>query len=325
MGVAAQIGVFMRLNGWQKLGAALSIIWGVAAALYSHGEDVKGAESFAKLSYGVCSNAKMLAEDADLSSCEAAKAKNVETWLKDSSSNAAVTALAPIPLGWLVGFILLYLWRIQRAGFRLVVPWGDLSKPKKSFVIFCFFTSGGILLFVSVMVMNLYLDTKVPVNLSPFLDVTQTGDRVDVSGTWTRHGALAGREGDGMGVPLQTSKITCYRAERRCTEARASVSGNTLNSELVEYDLVSWTKDSIVLKSTDMCHEDIFTIDLNTKAVTGAGRRINGETTFCNMYPQGSGESEWRFRLESGFPIYWDIRSKARPWVLRVIQPFFGN
>ena len=98
----------MQLNGWQKLGVALSIAWAVAAGINTHNDDVERADNFAKLAYKTCSNTKMLAKDSDLSSCEKEKAANIETWMKDSGKNAAFAALAPIPFGWLAGFILLY-------------------------------------------------------------------------------------------------------------------------------------------------------------------------------------------------------------------------
>ena len=36
-------------------------------------------------------------------------------------------------------------------------------------------------------------------------------------------------------------------------------------------------------------------------------------------------ERSWSYRLAKGFPIYWDLRQKARPLPLRVVQSFFGH
>ena len=319
----ARQGEVMQLNGWQKLGIALSILWAVAIGAKTHSDDVEAAENFAKLSYKTCSNSKMLANDQDLTPCEKEKAASIETWMKDSDRNAAFAALAPIPLGWLAGFILLYLARIQIAGFRATVPWTDLTRPKEGFAIFCGAALMGALLMAATVVMNLYVDTQVPVALSPFMDVFRTGnDMVRASGTWTRHGATAG---SAMGYPLQTSTIDCYRSDNRCIEARASVSGNVLASESVLHDVESWTDSAIVMKDTSICVEEIYTIDINTKSVSGAGRRINNDKPYCKLSPATNLESEWTYRMENGFPIYWDIRSKARPWPLRVIQSLFGH
>lgn len=311
----------MRLSGWQKIGIALSILWAVAAGIHTRNDDVERADNFVNYAFKVCSDTKMLASDTDLRSCEKEKLINTETWMKDSEKNVAFAAFAPIPLGWLAGFILIYAWRIQVAGFRATVPWSELSRPKKGFAIFCMAALGTGLLFASMTVMNLYVDTEVPVGLAPFSDVIKTGDDlVSVTGTWTRQGSTAGAA---MGHPLQTSTIECNRQEKRCTEARASVSGHLLTSEVVEYDMQSWTKEAIVLKNNGMCAEEVYTIDLNTKTVSGAGRRINSDTKFCKLSP--SDEETWGYRMEKGFPIYWDLKMKARPFPLRVIQSFFGH
>ncbi len=311
----------MQLNLWQKIGIVLSILWVVGAGIHTRNEDVERADNFVKFAYKVCKDGKMVANDADLSSCEKEKAVNTETWMKDSDKNVAFAALAPIPFGWLAGFILLYAMRVQVAGFKAVVQWSELSRPKRGVVIFCFLASGAALLFASMTVMNLYVETEVPVALAPKSMVLKTGeDMVRATGTWTRQGNTAG---SAMGYPLQTSTIDCNRQERRCVESRASVAGNVLMSEVVEYDMQSWTKDSIVLKNTDLCVEEVYTIDLNTETVSGAGRHINGDTKFCKMSP--SDEERWGYRLADGFPIYWDLRMKARPPLLRVLQSFFGH
>ncbi len=122
---------------------------------------------------------------------------------------------------------------------------------------------------------------------------------------------------------LQTSRIECNKAERRCTEARASVAGNVLISDLVEYDLESWTAAAIVLYNDGPCVTEVFTIDLNTKTVSGAGHRINKDGAFCEMYP-GKDES-WNYQLSDGFKVYWEKREIARPFLLRLIQTLFGN
>lgn len=313
----------MRLNGWQKWGIALSILWAVTAAIQTHSEDVERANNFIKFSYKACTDSKIGGNKTDLSSCEEKKAIDIETWMKGSNMNVAVTALAPIPFIWFAGFILVYLLRIQVSGFRTIVPWPTFSKVQKAATIFCALSLGAGLLFVSMIIMNLYVDMQVPVTLSPFMDVMKIGDdRVLVKGTWTRHGAAAGSD---MGEPIQTSTIDCQRSENRCTEARASLYKNLLSSDVIEHDVQSWTDQFIVIKNIDVCSEEIYTIDLKTKTVSGLGRQINTDITICKPTSFKSEETEWNYRMESGFPIYLGLRKKARPWPLRILQPFFGN
>jgi len=79
----------------------------------------------------------------------------------------------------------------------------------------------------------------------------------------------------------------------RCTEARACIAGNLLKSYLVDNDVESWTAESIVLRNDAPCATEVFTIDLNTEAVSGAGRLINKDSLHCKMYPVE--EESWRY------------------------------
>ena len=311
----------MRLKGWQRLGIVLSTIWAVGAAIYQRNLDVDRAEGFAKFAYRVCLDSKSLAHDPDLASCEQERQKNLTVWMKGSWGNVAFIALVPIPLGWLAVFILFNAGRAANIGFRTVVPWAALSLPKKGFVIFCVLASGAVVLFGLLYVLNLYVDTKVPVALGLKASVIQTGeDLVTAEGTWTRSGLT---EDSAMGYPLQTSHIECIRSKRRCLEARASVGGIILTSELVEYEVESWSATTIVFKNESLCISEVFTIDLKTESVNGAGHPINKDVEYCEKY--GTKEESWNYRLSNGFEVYWAERQKARPILLRIIQAFFGN
>lgn len=166
--------------------------------------------------------------------------------------------------------------------------------------------------------MNLYVDTQVPVALSGAM-VTKSGDLVTAEGTWVRTDLIDGT----IANPLQTSRIECNKQENRCTEAKASVSGTLLSADLVEYEVESWTAASIVFRNDALCATEVFTIDLNTDAVSGAGRSINEDTRFCKMY--SGTKRPWHYRLSNGFEVYWGQRKQARPLPLRLIQSIFDN
>jgi hypothetical protein len=311
----------MRLSRWHRVGIVLSIIWAVGAGIYTRNADVEAADHFSNFAYKVCSDRKAIEHSSDLSNCSQERERNLATWMKGDKANVAFAALVPIPLGWLGGFILLYISRVQVAGFRAVVPWSALNWPKKVFVVLCAFTGLAVILLGVIEVLNLYVDTQVPVALSPFKDVIKTGDNlVTVEGTWTRSGATAGSS---MGYPLQTSKIVCSKEELRCIEGRAVVSGNVLTSDVVEYDVESWTASAIVLRLDGLCATEVYTIDLNTESVSGAGHSINKDSEYCKLY--GGNEEKWSYQLSNGFTVYWERRQKARPLPLRIVQTFFGN
>ncbi|MDQ2842421.1 MAG: hypothetical protein M3Y72_15520 [Acidobacteriota bacterium] len=299
-----------------------SIIWAVAAGIHTHNTDVESAESFAKFAYKTCTDSKVLNNDPDLSSCDSERIKNLNTWMNGDRGNVLFTALAPIPAFWLGVLILAYVARAQIVGFRAVVPWGTLPRFKKTFVVFCGIVTLATLLFAVVVVLNLEADRAVPVGLSTFLDVTRFGDSVTVQGTWTRTDLT----NDTIMNPIQTSKIECDKAQNRCIEATASVSSGSspvLMSDITEYDIQSWTADAIVMRRDDTCTTEVFTIDLNTNTVSGAGHRINENQTYCVM---NKGDRQaWSYQLVKGFDVYWHLRQNARPLMLRVFQSFFGN
>jgi len=320
----------MKLNAWQRAGIILSIVWALGAGFHTHSADVASADNFAKWAYKVCTDSKSLNHDTDLSSCDQERKKNLDTWMKGDGGNVAITALAPIPLFWFTAFILLYVGRAQVVGFCAVIPWTTLNRRKKSFVVFCALGSCLAILFGVTVALNLYVDTQVPVALSLIKDVIKMpGDNVVIAeGTWIRSGIS---ESSALGYPLQTSKIECIKQENHCIESMASVSsnpsvansGNVLMTDLTIYEIQSWTPDSIIFRNDLQCATEIFTIDLNTQAVTGAGHPSNFDDPWCKLHP--SEEKEWTYQLSNGFNVYWEERKKARPFVLRVIQTLFGN
>jgi hypothetical protein len=68
----------------------------LGAAIHQRNTDVERAEDFAKWAYRVCSDAKSLAHDSDLASCEQEREKNLAIWLKGNWGNVAFMALVPI-------------------------------------------------------------------------------------------------------------------------------------------------------------------------------------------------------------------------------------
>lgn len=312
----------MRMNGWLRWGIFFSIVWAIGAAIYQRSADVDAARNFAEFAYKVCTDTKALDHDPNLERCVRERTQHMETWMNGSWGNVAGVAFAPIPFGWLAAFILLHVGRAQAIGFRAVVPWGTLSRRTKVFVAFCVLSTLAAILFGVIGILNLLVDTRVPVALGSDASVIKTGpDLVTVEGTWARSDGPLGTQ---MAYPLQTSRIECNRQEQRCSEARALVSGNTLMSELIDYEVVNWSASAIVLKNEGMCVSEVLSIDLKTDAVSGAGHYINLDGDYCKKLASEK-EQEWHYHLGSGFPVYWEQRKRARPFVLRVIQAMFGN
>jgi hypothetical protein len=319
----------MKKNNWLILGVALSVLWAVAAGLHQHDADVAAAKTFANFAYKACIGSPENSGPAGARTCDQARQDNLATWMKNSGANVAVAALAPIPVGWLAGYILLTLWRIQVIGFRGVFPWSSLTRARKLAVFGCGAAVAAASFMLALTMLNLYADARVPVGLSSSMTVFSVGDdTVYAQGTWTRHGDSPGSE---MGYPLQTSTIICNRPARRCREARATVAeaetdggaSTLLSPELFEFEVSSWDNGVITYRDEGLCTSESYTIDTNTESVTGLGRAINEENQWCKSHP--ATEREWTYRMEDGFKVYWPLRQARRPALLKIIQSFFGN
>jgi hypothetical protein len=293
----------------------LSLIWAVGAAVHQRNADVGHAQNFATFSYNVCTDGKAPHADRDLASCERLRAKEVALMMQGSWGNVAFIALVPIPIGWLLAIILFYFGKAQVVGFRATVPLRSLRPLQKAFVYFCALFTAALLYFGVLGVLNLYTDSQVPVALSPFRDFSNTGDLVTASGTWVQ-------SENGANSPLQTSAISCRRQEGQCTEATATVEGDTLMNDLNEYPVESWNDSTIVYKDDELCASTVYTIDLKTEAVNRAWSLTNPGQPYCTKYGQNDHQTS---QLVAGFPVYWAKRKEARPYLLRLMQAIFGG
>lgn len=308
----------MQLNTWQRIGVFLSILWILGAGYHSHKADVEAANTFAQFSYKVCSDTKMLNHDSDLLSCDQERKQNFHTQMKSSSGNVAFAALAPVPFFWLGGVILLNIYRMQIVGFRSVVRWETLNPSKKTFVVFCMLSTFLFVLCGIVALLNLYVDARIPVSFYPRATVVRGGDEmVAAKGTWVRSGDSPQETG------LRTSTIECYKQERVCAESTASVFDDFMTADVALYDVESWTDKSVTFRNAKFCATEVYTIDLESEAASGSGHLVNQDTPLCKMMEKS--DQHWTYRLADGFPIYWEIRQKARPLPLRLIQTLFGN
>lgn len=306
---------------WIALGIIVSIVWAMGAWHHSQESARESAQSFGALTYKVCANQQLLAHDTNTAQCEHKRDQSVNKWLRDGhhTANSLFIALVPIPFIWLIGIILLYFMRAQIAGFRQVLPWSGLNVFKRIFLVICACFSCAVVLFGVLAVLNMYTDSKVPISPQTQVDVTGGNDIATAHGTWVRTDLT----GDSIANPLQTSRIKCYRLQAKCIEATAFVSGTLLDTELHTFDVEKWTADVIVFTDQDLCATTVYTIDLRTNVVSGAGHLSNQDSTLCKM--NFKGKDRWSLLLSNGFDVYWKLREQARPWPLRAIQGLFGN
>jgi hypothetical protein len=106
----------MRLNGWQRIGIVASVIWAIGAPIYMDIAAERDADERFHLVYGSCRDVP--SNDPDQCFQRASRAYESVPRYHLISANGAFVALAPIPLGWLIAYALVYLVRWIRAGFK---------------------------------------------------------------------------------------------------------------------------------------------------------------------------------------------------------------
>ena len=312
--------VMKRFSRWQLIGLVLTLLWIVISLFSEYNSATNSATTVSDLSYDVCVKALEESKTTDLTNCKVKRLEDYNMWMRNVWTNAFVPAFLPLPFLWLYGFILLNIYRSFTIGSKVVFNLNGFSKLKKSFYYFCYgFCLLTVFVFV-VVLMSLYADSKVPFLGDSRVSVRGSGGYVTAQGTWTSNA-----QSDPLSqilFPQQTSKIVCQLNKRQCVESRAMIShfgGSHLMADLIEYDIKSWTKDSIVFFTDGMCYHEIYTFDLNSKTITGAGIFDNHPT--CSNFRHAN----VTYRLEDGFAVYYKLKREASPWLLKVLFSVFGN
>jgi hypothetical protein len=104
----------MRLNGWQRIGIVLSILWALGAGLYSYNAHLTRAEEMTDRDYRAC----VAVKDTLNRDCTAAAKEVYQYWSQWKWSGTAIAALAPIPVIWLLVYIVVCTARWIRRGFE---------------------------------------------------------------------------------------------------------------------------------------------------------------------------------------------------------------
>ena len=103
----------MRLNGWQRIGLIVSVLWALGAAIHERNEQVNSAKALYQLKAQTC-----FTEQADTAIKCLDKVSFQDAM--DATANwpdVAFYAFGPVVAGWLVALITLSSFRWIRAGF----------------------------------------------------------------------------------------------------------------------------------------------------------------------------------------------------------------
>jgi hypothetical protein len=112
-----------RLNGWQRIGIVLSVLWAIIAAFHEMEEinrryDAAFSSAFSPV-YQRCRDIQDRNNlPADGEACKEEAARATAGVQMESGWNIAIAALVPIPVFWLIAYALVGLVRWIRRGFK---------------------------------------------------------------------------------------------------------------------------------------------------------------------------------------------------------------
>jgi hypothetical protein len=105
----------MKLNVWKRAGIVASVLWFIGGGLYQRSQDTKLASEGMRGVYRLCTEAN---PNGDFAKCMDQATEFYKVTLR-GWDNSAITAIAPILLGWLLAYGVVWTVRWVMAGRRL--------------------------------------------------------------------------------------------------------------------------------------------------------------------------------------------------------------
>jgi hypothetical protein len=119
----------MKLNGWQRIGLLISVGWVVAATVYDRDDKALSAWRAVTAEHQSCIDNSAIRSDASdteflrewgevWSICKKQKETQYKKLTEGQWDETAAFALLPVPLGWLIAYVAIWLFRWVKAGFE---------------------------------------------------------------------------------------------------------------------------------------------------------------------------------------------------------------
>lgn len=106
--------LFDSLNGWQRIGVVLSILWFFTAGLSQRAYDVNKAFEFANLSSKICYESN---KEGNSDICHQRFSEDYKLMLDGSWGNSIAIAIIPIPIFWGIVILIIKVYRWIKKGF----------------------------------------------------------------------------------------------------------------------------------------------------------------------------------------------------------------
>lgn len=103
-----------KLNGWQRIGVILSILWMLGAAIQTRNEQIEHARKMLDLNSTLCASMTHL-ECLSISNSKYTADLAVDAF---KLMEILIYALAPMLFGWLFAWLAIVVYRWVRVGFQ---------------------------------------------------------------------------------------------------------------------------------------------------------------------------------------------------------------
>ena len=117
----------MRLNGWQRMGVVISVVWCVSAFWYLSASGMKEVYASAADRYSPCFEGtvarELFPQEPTLhmrtwQQCQVAQYADIERDAHEVHEEAAIVAVVPVPFAWGAIYLVLTLTKWVRRGFE---------------------------------------------------------------------------------------------------------------------------------------------------------------------------------------------------------------
>jgi hypothetical protein len=112
----------MKLTGWHRIGIIASVVWILAAYFYTFSSELNARTNAIAEQHVLCDEhtADRPASEAEIiiNNCNKTAHRNLVLGIRDARVGAVMIALGPVPLGWGLAYLVLFLTRWVRRGFE---------------------------------------------------------------------------------------------------------------------------------------------------------------------------------------------------------------
>lgn len=114
----------MKLNGWKRVGIIASVVWILGAGAYTYNSQIDEASEVISSDHVAC-DSYLAGKTGDarttgFDECNKHANDSLAVVITDARLGAALVAFVPVPLGWSLTYLVLFLVRWVKRGFMRV-------------------------------------------------------------------------------------------------------------------------------------------------------------------------------------------------------------